>query len=527
MSQRILRSFIYYLLIMIILVGCDCTEEQMESFVIIPEGPADEAVVDQNPLFTWTENQSCIPEKFQIDISYDAPLYKGGSSRYPTGDSNEFTWPDALSIGGRYTWSMKAYKGPNDVNGPNTESRDFYVGPLCSGEIMTAPHLYYPEKKSWISESGPRKFSWAYTGENCLPPFYEYEFASDPGFANLVDSGMTSDHTQYIYKEFPNCSTLFWRVRAHDGSSPGPWSDIFDFNWVTDDTCWQIHYQSDESGRIAVRLYEDVCSQTGLQTPLSVKLMPGCEVPEGGFLVSGDGRNTSLDHWMGSYSVSLGGGPCPSTGQQYKHLKLNNYYIYVLTPGTYCVSISRNQVVNNQGTDISLLKGTWTDPRTYDIVAMKTVVLDSGFQDAEVQFGWDKIEKIFLNFPLENVHKCYFGPETHCPTVAFTEVGSLIPIFARDSNSEWKLTEVNGMPCYILLENFLIDEYLTEFDELGPRVRDLEIYLRPAPCPAPEQEPAREPSGRVNCAAIKNETKCLNTPGCDWSFVGAGKCIKK
>jgi len=285
-SPKTLRWIILSTLIVLIATGCACTPEETESFIVIPDGPVDGAIVDQYPVFNWHDSESCTPEKFQISITYDSPLNKGGSARYPTGDQSEFTWPDPLTIGGLYTWRMAAYMGANEPTGPGTERRELYIGPLCSGETMTAPDLYYPETNGWVSESGPRRFSWAYPGGNCLPPFYEYEFASDPGFANIVESGMTPDHRQYVDKVFPNCSTLFWRVRAHDGTNPGPWSDVFDFHRVTDNTCWQNHYISDDAARISVLFYRDECAYTGDAAGMRLS-STGCKVDKNGVTLVG------------------------------------------------------------------------------------------------------------------------------------------------------------------------------------------------------------------------------------------------
>ena len=60
-------------------------------------GQADRAIVDEYPIFSWHESESCTPEKFQIGISLpDSPTTKGGSARYPLGSQTEFTWPDPL-----------------------------------------------------------------------------------------------------------------------------------------------------------------------------------------------------------------------------------------------------------------------------------------------------------------------------------------------------------------------------------------------------------------------------------------------
>jgi len=519
MSQLTIRRIVYCLQIMIFLAGCVCSPEENESFVVIPDGPEDGAVVNQYPVFTWHDNESCTPEKFQIGISFDSPTEKGGSARYPLGSQTEFTWPDPLTIGGRYIWNMAADMGANEHTGPRTETRELYVGPLCSGEVLTAPELYYPETHSWVSESGPRRFSWAYPGGICLPPYYEYEFASDSGFSNLVDSGMTPDYKQYVDKEFPNCSTLFWRVRAHDGTNPGPWSEFFDFHRVVDETCWQSTYISDDAARIGVWIYKDRCDYTG--DPAGIKLTnTGCIVDQDGLTLVGNGQRTPFDGLMWGYKADLGSGPCPSTGLDHKGY--GDFTFNVLAPGTYCISISRNQYA--EGGAINLMNGIWTDPRTNEVVAYKTIEVGPGNSDMKVYFGWDEYDHVMVIPELPEGKNCRICPDPIGPIVDIFPEGSFVPIFGRDRNSEWKLSRSMGMPCYLWLENDMINKALLQYSGPVWQAEDLDFYPPSAPCP----KPTPKPSSGVNCAAL-NEVQCLNNPDCDWSFgsVGPGVCYNK
>ena len=299
---------------------------------------------------------------------------------------------------------------------------------------------------------------------------------------------------------------------------------MFSFHTVLDNSCWQLHYQSEDTGRIHVQLYEDVCYQTGLQTPFNDKLQQGCVIDKSGQVVHADGQMTSLDHEMWDYTAHLGSGPCPSTGLDYNYFReklQNQAYFYVVTPGTYCVSISRSQTADNQGTTIGLVKGVWTEPRTNDIIAYKTIEMGPGNADAEAHFGWDRIDKIFLTFPLEKVKACYFGPEPHCPIVEFTEAGSAIPVFAKDQDSKWLLTEVNGSPCFLQLEPSLVEKYELEVDEDGFKVADLENFPQPPPCPKPEVE-----VGKKTCSDYTTRSECGAhiTDGCVWD-PGVDGCV--
>ncbi|MCK5794605.1 MAG: hypothetical protein KAH12_07855, partial [Anaerolineales bacterium] len=179
----------------------------------------------------------------------------------------------------------------------------------------------------------------------------------------------------------------------------------------------------------------------------------------------------------------------------------------VLTPGTYCVTLSRNQTVDNYG-PLSLMDGIWTDPRTNQILAQETIDFGPGNHDYVARFVWDEIDRTFLTYPLVDfTFKCKIGPEKVCPTVGFAQAGETIPILGRDRRSEWMLTQLNGTPCYVQIPGFLIDKYLTEFGPGGSRVADLEIFPQPDPCPKPTPEPA--------CSSYSSQSSCA-AAGCTW-----------
>jgi len=522
MSAKKYLFLILALFVTLLLAGCNCTNEQVESLLITAESPiSGELINSLTPVFNWNGSMSCEPEDYWLRIEENIGF--GGhtlNSKTP-GNGVPYTLSgNSLLPGREYYWNVKAVNShieESQAFSPPSENAYFYTGPVCSGETLIAPEIdfpnhryWYPETDNWIDHNHLQEFKWTYKG-GCLPSYYDYQFAADAAFTNIVLEGTTTEiYTQHIFETFPNCSTLFWRVRANDGNTTGPWSDVQDFHWVKDDTCYQTHYLSDESGRIGVRLYEDVCSLTGMQAPEGVGLKPGCVQYTPELKVHADGEMTSLDHEMWSFQAYLGSGKCPSTGLDQKNFYIGgNNYFYVLTPGMYCVSISRSQVVDNQGTDISLMKGIWTDPRMNDFVAMRTVEMASGFQDAEVRFGWDRIDEIFLTFPLERVKNCYFGPEKLCPIVEFTEAGSAIPIYARDQKSEWMLTEVHGTPCYVQLESSLLEKYEIEVAEDGFSIADLEFFPQPSPC---------TPILERTCSSYKGQSSC-ESAGCKWNVV--------
>lgn len=513
MSVMKSRWLILYLLGLLILAGCACEPAEIQAFNVIVDGPADGAVVDAYPTFNWHDEESCKPPRFRIYTGQRKNYYSGGSSEFAPGAVVLYTWQGILEAGGKYYWDMSAESDPYAFYGPDTEERDIYIGPLCSGETLIAPELYRPQNAGWVTGPGPEEFEWYYEG-GCLPPSYEYQFASDPGFADIIDSGTTADHQQIINKTFPNCSTVFWRARAQDGTSIGPWSDVRDFHWVEDETCYQNHYISDDAARIQVRLFEDICSETGYSMAPYLILPSGCTSSEG--MIHADGIKNGSESSMYDFIVDLGSGPCPSTGLDQKNNPGWWNPFHVVAPGTYCVSISRNQTV---GANVDLMDGIWTEPRISGLVAEKTLEIGPGLHDLAVDFGWDEMDKIFLLYPVPENIFCRQYPEPPCDPLGIFMAGELLPIIARDMNSEWKMTQYNGQSCFIYQSSELIDEAMMLMPEVEWRTADLPFYDPQPSCQEPEAE--RECSsynGQAGCAAA----------GCTWNppppLGGAGSC---
>jgi len=374
---------------------------------------------------------------------------------------------------------------------------------------------------------------WTYSG-GCLPEYFDYQFASDEAFSNIVLDGTTTEpYVQSISTSFPNCSSLWWRVRANDGYTVGPWSDTWKFTWVEDETCWQNHYISDDAARIHVGLYHDDCSHTG--DPAGMRLTStGCKLDKNGVTLVGNGEQTyPPDHYLGDFQVDLGSGPCPSTGLDHK---TSGWYIFnVLAPGTYCVSVTRNQIVDYGSTN--LMHGTWTDPRVTGDVAYKTIELGPGTTDVHVYLGWDKYEHTFLMPRLPETKYCRICPDPIGPVVDILMEGSFVELVGRARNSEWKQTYAqHGVPCYLWLMDEKINEELSRSEDFDWRAEDLEFYTDPAPCPKPEVKPDPGPgpdpvSQPKACSDYTDSKSCWADSKCKWvlpiNVPGPGYCTTK
>jgi len=509
----------------ILLSGCKCSNVGVEAFIVFPDLPiGGDLVSSLTPLFDWHGSDSCDPDYYSVYIREDVPY--GANTAGADVDYTDVPYTlsgDSLLPGRAYYWTARArnhYESSEDPGalGPESAKAYFFTGPVCSGNPLIAPELEYPRDHSgneefdnWITHDHHQDFHWSYSG-GCLPVSYDYQFALDAGFTEIVLSETTTEpYVQHIFEPFSNCSSLFWRVRANDGTSVGPWSDAWQFHWVREGTdCYQTHYISDDFAWIRVSVLKDYCDQTGEIAAWTATLNPGCMVD--GMIIVGDG--TYFSGTLKDVVVDLGAGSCPSTGLDQKTAEYSTQF-GVLTPGTYCVTVSRNQTVDYNG-PINMMDGIWTGPRTNQILVQETIDFGPGNHDYIARFAWDEIDRTFLTLPLDYTYGCKYGPEDICPTYDFAMKGDFIPIFARAANSDYKLTELNGVPCYIHLENAAINEALGKFEAFDWRAEDLPIFPQPDPCP--------KPASRAACSSYSTQASC--PADCTWHppSLAAGFC---
>lgn len=490
------KTLFLLLLIPIIFLtaGCDsaCTTAEYETFDVILDGPADGEIVNSlTPTFSWHHNESCTPEMFDVLI-----YNPDGINTFITFGINSFLSPNpALQPGRVYTWLVYPRRTSPLKHGKFSDTRTIFTEPICAGDPLIAPELINPKDKGWISPSSSHIFKWHYPG-NCLPTSYTYEFASDPNFTNILKSGVTSSLYQHLYETFPNCSTVFWRVAANDGSSIGPFSDIHKFTWATDGSCWQNDLISLDSAEISGRLYHDICPQTSFYTPLGNQFVldPKCKMT-GVYGIHGNGiYKAVLDQLLGAVQVDLGAGPCPSTGLDSKIGEFGTYKFVVLTPGEYCVSISNQQTSPQYGVG-DLTKGIWTEPLTDQDVTGVTITLEDGYHEITQNFGWDKFEQIFATWILELNTNCRARPRMDSNVEAILLAGDSVPLIGHVAGSDWKLAVVGEKLCYLYLPGFF----------------DL-----PQVDPPPEPLPTPKPGGADSCANYTNRTDC-SAAGCLWN----------
>ncbi len=534
MSKKSKLWLILGIFFTILLSGCKCSNAGVEAFEVFADLPiGGELVNSLTPLFDWHGSDSCDPDQYSLYISEDL-LYGPADTAHAEVDYDDVPYTlagDSLLPGRAYYWTARAmnlYESSEDPGavGPDSEKAYFFTGPVCSGSPLIAPELEYPfdpgsigKFDNWITHDNLQDFHWTYKG-GCLPISYDYQFALDAGFTAIVLSGTTTEqYEQHIFESFPNCSSLFWRVRANDGTSVGPWSDALQFHWVREGTdCYQTHYLSDDAARIDVQLYWDDCSQTGYFTSISIT-DPGCRADHISPMIVADGeRSPSSDYGMGGFEVDLGSGPCPSTGLDHK--EQHELPFNVLAPGTYCVSITLDQTIDSYP-NANLMSGIWSEPRTNEVVANKTVEVGPGISDILVEFGWDEYDRVIVIPKFEFTISCVFCLDPMGPVAGFLFAGQPVTIYGRDWESNWKLSDVEGNACYALISDTMIDKALEDFDGVVFRSADLEQYPPALPCPEKEQIRA--------CSSYNDQSSCENAD-CTWTesrVTAGGTCSTK
>jgi hypothetical protein len=502
MSQKTLLYLIICLIGLLLAAGCTpvCTHEELDLHTIFDQQPNDGAISSSlNPTFTWGYTPTCNPYQFRIETSKN--VSGPGITYYVNGTEREYTVGTAWDPGSKYYWRIYTISS-DDYLGPVTEEYILYTGPMCPSSTPLAPVLDYPADGEFISpikEYLDIDFHWHYPGD-CLPSSYIYEFATDPNFQNILESGQTADHNQFVGLSFPDCTTIYWHVAAVNGTQTGPFSDTHSFSWIWDPTCWMNHYPSDDIAIIRGRVYQDNCDQTGLILANPLLLHQGC-VNTTKFGVIGNGSKDPGEPGLHEVQVNLGAGACPSIGlDSFSTWTTGQYKFTVLTPGVYCLSISKEQHIDGK----NLEDGLWTQPPTTNTVAEYTITLGPGFHQVQRFFGWDPYDVPVKKFTQPT--NCRAGDSTLYHILHIFEAGDFAPLAARNEKGDWYLALVGDMRCYVY------DQGDDDDEKTKQKKGGLPIYEPPPP---PTPMPTTEPTNQSGCQIYTSEASCLNA-GCTW-----------
>jgi len=508
------RLFILFTIPLLFLAaGCapECTMEEYSTFFPIITSPADGAILDHasQPVLDWTHEESCVPEYYAVHIAREDGA--SGVTSVP-GDQTKYTMENSLLPGLSYEWYVEPHgaftgDGSGEVNvqyitGNRSPIYSFTASGRCSPSELEPPVLTKPEDGKWIGDVFGYGYTnvsirWEYPGD-CYPEYFHYQLAADPGFTNIITSGITDwdDHSQWV--SVPECARVYWRVEARTGNSSGGYSEPNRFTFMLDGTCWQ-NQQSIDASLIQGFVFEDICGSTVPYVPENVGISPPCIFGEP-FGVHADGIRARSEQGIGDILVDLGAGPCPSTGlDQFETQQNGMYYFMVQSPGQYCVSIDK---ANNPDLD----HGIWTLPLTDQDIAQVTLDFNQGDDRILQNFGWDENDFLQIEFLVDLLSFCRAGDSSEHTAVAEVPAGIMIPIFARNEDATWFATIVDGKRCFISIASGKPEE--------DPN--DLMIFPR-----QPGPVIVEEITAPKVCSDYKTEDACMNH-NCQWIWGRTG-----
>ena len=191
---------------------------------------------DAQPVTLMLDNaasNSVRPFTYLIEVATDAGFANKVFTRdgvVPTEGRTSVSLPDPLPSGRSYWWRAKAHDGAND--GPYSPNANFEI--VVPAEFQ-APVLIAPVGDVTVSSLRP-SFSWNNASRANAPTgtvIYDVEVSEDSAFIVTVGlsiieqpAGVTSGTAAADAKP---STRYFWRVRAKDTITTGPWSAVQSF----------------------------------------------------------------------------------------------------------------------------------------------------------------------------------------------------------------------------------------------------------------------------------------------------------
>ncbi|RME82832.1 MAG: hypothetical protein D6775_09800 [Caldilineae bacterium] len=172
-----------------------------------------------------------------------------------------------------------------------------------------------------------------------------------------------------------------WKLRSPSGELFGIGKKGKDPFWVVITVVRSSKAAKKVPASISGVVWHDLCAGNGEGELVPTTAPPGC-VPaaDGGYIANGIFEEG--EPLIFGMEVSLGRGPCPSTGLATTIAEAGGRYTFDdLEPGTYCVSIDPDSAHNRP----IFIPGAWSTPPG----GAQTVTLNAGDRLMDVNFGWD------------------------------------------------------------------------------------------------------------------------------------------
>ncbi len=383
--------------------------------------PANNAVImDNNPTLIWDYPDDCLPAGYVVHLSTD-PTFADTSLHGGTGrPSTRWMAGSPLRDCTRYYWRIAPITGT--TVGPFSETFTFRVEiSACPAEEETMNMIrgkVFHDTCS-VPDAGPLPDPLplgcradAAIGDGVWQPF-------DPGIEGVVvrlgsgacpavDRGavVTDANGDFFFFAEPGhycVSVDSLDVRNDEILVPGSWTSPADSagaqvaSWEVDvsagETVYGVYFGWDYQflppwnyGSISGVVWHDLCAHNPAD-PAPPVLPSGCVVNPWG-VVRADGVRQDGEPGIPGVSVSLGYGPCPSSGLAEAITDADGVYTFPpLPPGDYCISVGVGEWGSNH--DI-LMPGDWTMvPGGHEGWSFRAITLVAGDHLTGLDFGWD------------------------------------------------------------------------------------------------------------------------------------------
>jgi hypothetical protein len=289
--------------------------------------------------------------------------------------------PDTpLEPGTEYRWSIRPIS--HGEEGPSSELRTFFTGPLCEAGSLAAPIPISPINHWIVDDLGDLALYWYYPG-GCVPDGYAVELSDSLVFdGSPLNVNLDTPSTRWeMGAQLEDCTRYYWRVSAVRDDQQGHRSQVYTFRVDLTGSCApEVH------GMIQGTVWEDQCAAPGDGTPMPDVPPLGCVYPTPGAIFTNQSYDPG-EPGIPGLVVSLGLGACPSSGlRDVATWQDGMFDFYMISPGTYCVSVESQNPYNTT----TLLPGRWTYPADTDgnTLASQTVTVNAGQDLTNVNFGW-------------------------------------------------------------------------------------------------------------------------------------------
>jgi hypothetical protein len=191
-------------------------------------------------------------------------------------------------------------------------------------------------------------------------------------------------------------------------------------------------------------VWHDLCSANPAD-PVPAVLPSGCAVDAWG-VVHADGIRQPGEPGIPGVEVTIGNGPCPSSGLDSAITDANGAYSFSSLPsGKYCIAVPMGDVSSNH--DL-LMPGSWTvNGSGHEGWAYLAVGINPGTILTGNDFGWDYDNLPSAHPPYFKLHVnafCRRGPDPAFEALTSLENGLIAPVEGVNNDLTWYLLRLPG-----------------------------------------------------------------------------------